>query len=83
MDKNAKDIYQYALGGVIVLGFFFLLGGLLYIPVPAANEKSFDIMLGILSAGVGAVIGYFYGSSKGSAEKNDIIANSTQIDPKP
>jgi len=81
MDKNTKDIYQYALGGVIVFGFFCLLGGLLVIAVPPSNEKSFDIMIGFLGAGVGAVIGYFFGSSKGSAEKNDIIA--AQTDQKP
>lgn len=74
MDKDLKDKFQYGLGAVIVLGFFVLLAGLLFVAVPAQNEKAFDIMLGILSMGVGSVIGYFYGSSKGSSEKNDIIA---------
>ena len=75
MDKDMKDKFQYGLGAFIVGGFFLLLGGLLVIPVPVTNEKSFDIMLGILAGGVGAVIGYFYGSSKGSSEKNEIISN--------
>ncbi len=74
MDKDLKDKFQYGLGALMVLGFFLLLGGLLFLPVPASNEKAFDIMLGILSGGVGTVIGYFYGSSKGSAEKTDLMA---------
>ena len=77
MDKNQKQVFQYALGAVIVVGFFCLLGGLLFVSVPTANEKSFDIMLGILAGGVGAVIGYFYGSSLGSSNKDEIISNQT------
>lgn len=74
MDKDMKDKFQYALGALIVLGFFLLLGGLLFFSVPVQNANAFNIMLGILSGGVGTVIGYFYGSSKGSSEKNDILA---------
>lgn len=74
MDKDMKDKFQYALGACIVVGFFVLLGGLLFVAVPVENTGAFNIMLGILSGGVGTVIGYFYGSSKGSSEKNDILA---------
>lgn len=77
MDKDLKDKFQYGLGAVIVLGFFLLLGGLLFFAVPAENVSAFNIMLGILSGGVGTVVGYFYGSSKGSSEKNEIIAGKT------
>ncbi len=74
MDKNAKDVAQYILAGVVVLGYFLFLYGLLYIVVPVGNEKAIDIALGALVAGFSGVLGYFFGSSKGSSEKNDIIA---------
>ncbi len=75
MSKRIKDIFQYCLGGIIVLCFFGILYVLIFIELPPSNRDAMNIMLGItgtLTAGVG---NYFFGSSKGSSEKNDIIAD--------
>lgn len=74
MDKDKKDLFQYALAALIVGGFFLVLGGLLFVIVPSGNEKALDITLGALVAGFSGVLGYFFGSSKGSSEKDAIIA---------
>lgn len=76
MEKDMKDKFQYGLASLVVGGFFLTLAGLLFIIVPAGNEKALDIALGALVAGFSGVLGYFFGSSKGSAEKNDIIAGN-------
>jgi hypothetical protein len=77
MDKSTKDIFQYSLAALVVLGFFIVLGGLLVSAVPADNKSALDIALGALVAGFTGVLGYFFGSSKGSSEKNDMLAPKT------
>lgn len=74
MDKSTKDQFQYGLGAGIVLAFFIVVGLLLFHPVPAENQRAFDITLGALTGMLLTVVGYFFGSSKGSSEKNDMLA---------
>ena len=74
MDKNLKDQFQYGLAAIVVGGFFAVLAGLLLWAVPKENEAALNISLGALVAGFSAVLGYFFGSSKGSSEKDAIIA---------
>jgi hypothetical protein len=75
MEKAMKDYFQYGLGAVITLGFFLILGLLVFWPVPPENKEALNICLGALvGAFTGGVVGYFFGSSKGSSEKNEIIA---------
>jgi membrane protein YqaA with SNARE-associated domain len=79
MDKTQKDIFQYALAAVVVVGFFAVLGALVFWPVPVENKDALNIMLGALvGAFSGGVIGYFFGSSKGSSEKTELMAQDKQ-----
>lgn len=75
MKKETKDILMYCLGGVIVAGFFTLLYLMMYWGVPLENKDLFNILAGALVGSFTTVVGYFYGSSKGSQEKNEIIKN--------
>lgn len=77
MEKATKDKFQYWLAAFIVGGFFGVLLGLLTTSVPAENKDALNIALGSLVGGFSAVLGYFFGSSKGSSEKNDIIAGQS------
>ena len=48
--------------------------------VPEHNIRVVDTILGfILGTLIGSIISYFFGSTKGSQEKTDIIAQSTPI----
>jgi hypothetical protein len=38
-------------------------------------KSELGIILGALVGAFGTVVGYFYGSSKGSADKNDLLKN--------
>lgn len=71
--KNFKDVAMYVLGAFIVLGFFGLLGLLIYNGVPEQNTDLLNIGIGSLLAAFATVVGYFYGSSKGSSDKNELI----------
>ena len=73
---KSKDIFQYALGGLITVGFFGLLIGLLYVGVPAENKDLLNLVVGALIGSFASIVGYFYGSSKGSAEKNELLKNN-------
>ena len=69
--KDKKEIYMYVLGAVIVLGFFGVVIYKLY--------KGSDIQLeiGALLASFAAVVGYFFGSSKGSSDKTDMLKDKS------
>jgi drug/metabolite transporter (DMT)-like permease len=71
--KNAKDLFQYILGGIIVAGFFLLLYLLIQFEVPEKNSNVLNLVIGALIGSFTTIVGYFYGSSKGSAEKNEML----------
>jgi hypothetical protein len=68
-----KDIFQYSLGGLIVIGFFLLLYLLITAEVPSTNKDLLNLVVGALIGSFATVVGYFYGSSKGSSEKDETI----------
>jgi hypothetical protein len=74
-NTGKKDVYLYALASVIVVGFFALCATLMYRPLPTGSNEVVFMLFGTLSAAVGSVIGYFFGSSKSSADKTDILAS--------
>ena len=72
---KAKQIFMYALGALVVIAFFAVIYLLIFNGVPAGNDNLLNISIGALLASFSTVVGYFYGSSLGSAEKNEILKN--------
>lgn len=70
---KAKSIFQYLLGALIVAGFFVLMIVLVYRNVPAENKDLLNLVVGALIGSFATVVGYFYGSSLGSSEKNELL----------
>ena len=70
--KN-KEIFQYVLGALVVIGFFALLLVLVFVTIPEQNKDILNIVIGALIGAFTAVVGYFYGSSLGSKEKNEML----------
>ena len=70
---KAKQIFQFTLGGLIVIGFFALMYMLLATEVPDGNKDILNIVVGALIGSFTSIVGYFYGSSLGSSEKNDLL----------
>ena len=66
---------MYILGVVIVVGFFLLLYFLIFRAMPTENQRMLDVVVGALIGSFTTVVGYFYGSSKGSSDKTEIMAN--------
>lgn len=65
---------MYILAGVIVIGFFTLVFVLMKYAVPEGSREVAFMLFGALAASFGSVVQYFFGSSKGSADKNAILA---------
>ena len=70
---EAKDRFQYILGGLIVTGFFILLYLLVASEVPETNKDLLNLVVGALIGSFAGVVQYFFGSSSGSAKKTEIM----------
>lgn len=70
---GVKDINLYVLAWVIIGGFFTLLGILMFNTLPADQNGVIFMLFGALATSFGSVIAYFFGSSKGSADKTKML----------
>ena len=70
-----KEVFQYTLAIVIIAGILILVGILVRTEIPNENKDLLNILIGGFIAAFTSVIQYFFGSSKGSADKNDFIKN--------
>jgi len=82
-----SDINLYALAWLFVAGFFItiiaMVGLILTKSMPESMPKEIVFLLGslfqCLTMGVGVVLQYFFGSSKGSNEKTGLLAKADAI----
>lgn len=72
-------------GGIIGCGLVTILGfvtyALVFVAVPPANENALTLLIGILSANVGMVVAFYFGSSvqaKKQTETIDTLAKTAQ-----
>ena len=68
-----KDRSPAILGGLIIGGFFVVLGAMLVVGWPNGAPEAYSIMLGALATMTAAVVNYFFGSSAGSREKTRFL----------
>jgi hypothetical protein len=68
------DVFLYMLASVLVLGFLALCWIMMNHAIPAEQSQVIYILFGTLASAFGQVIGFFFGSSKSSADKNKMIA---------
>jgi len=69
-----KDTNLYVLAWVIVTGFFALTGTLIFHAIPLGQNEVVFMLFGGLVSGFSTVLGYFFGSSRGSAIKSQLLA---------
>ena len=74
---KAKEIYQYVLAAVIVLAFFVVL--VLMIEKGTDANPVLNVMVGTLGTITVMVASYFFGSSKGSQDKDEMLRNLNDV----
>jgi uncharacterized membrane protein YedE/YeeE len=70
---KARDYAMYILGGIITVAFVIFFGLLVFNAIPETNKELLYLIVGSLISAFTTVVGYFYGSSAGSREKNEAI----------
>ena len=73
-EVQLKDWVPSVLGISIVTGFFLVLAWIIVKGIPVENENAFMFLLGSLSTMTSSVMGYYFGSTKGSADKTAVMA---------
>lgn len=68
-----KEIFMYALAAIVVITIVGFTAVLYFVPMPPDNKDLINIALGSFLAAFGTVVGYFFGSSKSSADKNELL----------
>ena len=71
---KTQDWTPKVLGIAITLGFFGLLGFLLWKSPPDGSRDILNIMLGSLGSAWIGVVSYYFGSSAGSARKTELMS---------
>jgi hypothetical protein len=74
-----RDINLYALAWVIVIGFFGLVGILIFKDLPKDSNGVVFMLFGALCSGFTGIIGYFFGSSQSSSIKTELLAKAEPI----
>lgn len=60
--------------GLLLIGMLgFALYALIFVKVPAENQNALTLLIGILSANVGMVVGFYFGSSSTDKKKTETI----------
>jgi hypothetical protein len=78
-EMTIKDKIPAILAILITVGFFGVLTYMLLKPIPPTGHDAMLLMLGSLSTAWAAVVGYYFGSSAGSAQKTDLLAQAPPI----
>lgn len=69
-----KDATPKVLAGVVTVGYFAVLAYMLQNGIPERGGEALLILLGGLGGGWATILAYYYGTSSGSAAKNELLA---------
>jgi hypothetical protein len=71
---QVKDNTPKILAYSVTVGFFSILGYVIKNGLPTGNESVITYMIGSLGGVWGAIMAYYFGSTKGSSEKTAVMA---------
>jgi hypothetical protein len=77
MKTKISESIRPLLAVLLVICAFSIILILCFHTIPVANTQMINIFEGVLLASASAATGYYFGSSKGSTDKDATIANST------
>ncbi len=68
------DVLRFMTAVTVMGAFFLITNALIYQEIPEANKEILIHLLGIVEGAVMTIVGYEFGSSKGSQQKNDLLS---------
>ena len=68
-----KQAFFYLTGVIFLFGFFSIAGFLVFKVIPVENKEIVGGIVETLKNGSLIILGYWYGSSKGSSDKTDLL----------
>ena len=74
-------VSQVIIGALVVIGFFGSFAMLLYKPdvFTEVNKDALMLMIGALVAAFSGLMGFFFGSSAGSARKTELLSKAEPV----
>ncbi len=72
------DLIKSSVAIISISLLAFLCYALVYVPIPDGNKEALYILIGIISSTVTLIAGFYYGSSKGSQKKDEIIKSQNE-----
>ena len=79
-DVFSKRFIYWLTAGSLLLGFAYIFV-ITFLTIPEQNQRFADTILGVvISIIFGTIYNFYFGSSKGSKEKQDIITNKIKND---
>lgn len=76
LKAGQSNRFQYILAALVVIAFFAVIGMLFFKAIPEGAQNVAYMLLGTLAAEFGSVMRYFFGSSKGSADKTAMLVGN-------
>lgn len=76
MQRDTRSPVPPAIAVLVFVGFFGILGALMFVALPPESADPLKIMLGALGALVGQIANFFFGSSSDSRKKTDLMSQS-------
>jgi len=81
------DMLQFLTAVCVLAAFIGTVFALLFRPIPEANKDAVMLIIGMIDGAVITMVSFYYGSSKGSQKKSDVISKAMDIiipeEPKP
>jgi uncharacterized membrane protein HdeD (DUF308 family) len=74
---NRTDLLKVISALTVLLCFFLIVYALVFLQIPEQNREPLLHVLGIIDALLGLIVGYYFGSSKGSQQKTELIDKMT------
>ena len=76
-----KNTFRYILAAVIIIGLIVVMGFMFSHNDDGKYNETISLCIGALIGAFTTVVSYEFGSSKGSADKDAMLYNSSPINP--
>lgn len=77
--KKEKNVLKYVLAAIIIVSVLIMLGFMFANNKEGQYTNTINLCVGAFLGAFTTIYNYEFGSSRGSAEKNDMIYNSTPL----